>query len=125
MNAVADFIGRLLLSAIFLMAGFNKIQNYAGTQGFMEQHGVPGLLLPVVIAAEIVLPILIIVGWQTRLAALGLAIFTLISGVLFHYVPGDQTQMIMLMKNIAIAGGLFVVAAHGAGAWSVEGRSRN
>ena len=124
MNAVADLIGRLLLSAIFFMAGINKIQNYAGTQGFMEQHGIPGLLLPAVIAAEFLLPIMIVIGWQTRLAALGLAIFTLISGVLFHYVPGDQTQMIMLMKNIAIAGGLFVVAAHGAGAWSFEGRSR-
>ena len=125
MNAFADFIGRLLLSIVFFMAGFNKIMNYAGTQGFMEQHGVPGLLLPAVIAAEILLPIMLLIGWQTRLAAFGLAIFTLISGALFHYVPGEQMQMIMLMKNIAIAGGLFVVVAHGAGAWSLEGRSRS
>lgn len=124
MSALVDLFGRVLLSAVFLMAGINKIQNYAGTQGYMEQHGVPGSLLPLVIAAEIILPIMLLVGWQTRLAALGLAIFTLVSGVLFHFVPDNQMQMIMLMKNIAIAGGLFVVVAHGAGAFSVEGRSR-
>jgi len=124
MFALADFIGRLLLSAVFFMAGINKLQNYAGTQGYMEQHGVPGLLLPLVIGAEILLPIMLVLGWQTRLAALGLAMFSLISGALFHYVPGEQMQMIMLMKNIAIAGGLFVLVGHGAGAFSLDARSR-
>ena len=125
MFAFLDFLGRLLLSAIFFMAGINKIQNYAGTQGYMEQHGVPGSVLPAVIAAEILLPIMLVLGWQTRLAALGLALFTLVSGAIFHIVPGDQMQMIMLMKNLAIAGGLFVVIAHGAGLWSIDGRSES
>ena len=124
MTGLIDFFGRIFLSAIFFMAGINKIQNYAGTQGYMEQHGVPGILLPLVLAAEILLPIMLVVGWQTRLAALGLALFTLISGGIFHFVPDDQTQMIMLMKNIAIAGGLFVVVAHGAGSWSIDERSK-
>jgi len=122
MSGIADLIGRVLLSVIFFMAGINKLQNYAGTQGYMEQHGVPGSLLPVVIAAEILLPIMLVLGWQTRLAALGLAIFSIVSGLLFHFVPDNQMQMIMLMKNMAIAGGLFVVVAHGAGALSIEGR---
>ena len=125
MSGFVDFFGRLLLSSVFFMAGINKIQNYAGTQGYMEQHGVPGTLLPAVIAAEILLPIMLLVGWQTRLAALGLAIFALITAALFHFEPDNQMQMIMLMKNIAIAGGLFVVVAHGAGSWSLEGRAKN
>lgn len=123
MTGLVDFLGRLLLSAVFFLAGINKIQNYAGTQGYMEQHGVPGSLLPLVLAAELLLPLMLLLGWQTRLAALGLALFALSSGVIFHFVPDNQTQMIMLMKNIAIAGGLFVVVAHGAGSWSIDRRS--
>ncbi len=124
MNGVLDFFGRLLLSGVFFMAGINKIEKYAGTQAYMEQHSVPGALLPAVIAAEILLPVMLLLGWQTRLAALGLALFTLLSGAIFHFEPGNQMQMIMLMKNIAIAGGLFVIVAHGAGPLSIDGRSR-
>ena len=125
MTGLVDFFGRLLLSAVFFLAGINKIQNYAVTQGYMEQHGVPGSLLPAVLATELILPVMLLLGWQTRLAALGLALFALISGGIFHFVPDNQTEMIMLMKNIAIAGGLFVVVAHGAGPWSMDGRSKS
>ena len=122
--ALADFVGRLLLSAIFLQSGIAKISGYAATQGYMQSQGVPGQLLPLVIALEIGAPLLLIVGWQTRLAALALAGFSVAAGLLFHYAPADPMQMLMLMKNLAIAGGFLVVFAHGAGAWSLDARRR-
>ena len=123
MNKVIDLVGRLFLAAIFLMAGLNKISGYAGTQGYMESQGVPGMLLPAVIALEIIAPILLVIGWQTRYAALALAGFTLLSGFLFHFNFADQMQSIMFMKNIAIAGGLLLVFAHGAGALSLDAKA--
>ncbi len=120
MTNIADLLGRVLLSAIFLMSGINKVGSYSGTQAYMESQGVPGGLLPLVIALEIVAPLLIIVGWHTRIAALALAGFSVLAGLLFHLNVTDQVQMIMLMKNLAIAGGFLVLAAHGAGALSAD-----
>ena len=123
MYKVSDLIGRIFLAAIFFMAGLNKISGYAGTQGYMESQGVPGMLLPAVIALEIIAPILLVIGWQTRYAALALAGFTLLSGFLFHFNFADQMQSIMFMKNIAITGGLLLVFAHGAGALSLDAKA--
>ena len=100
---------------MFLLSGFKKIGSYALTQGFMAAQGVPGILLPLVIVLEIVGPILIIVGWHTRSAALALAGFSILAAIMFHMDFSDQTQMIMFMKNITIAGGFLVLLAHGAG----------
>jgi putative oxidoreductase len=88
----------------------------------MEAMGVPGALLPLVILTEVVLGLAVIVGYRTRLAAIGLAGFTLLSAFLFHADFGDQMQMIMFMKNVAVAGGFLFLVAHGAGAWSLDGR---
>ena len=85
-----------------------------------QYRDVPGGLLPLVIVTEIVLGLAVIVGYRTRLAAFGLAGFTLLSGILFHANFGDQMQMIMFMKNLAIAGGFLFLVAHGAGAWSLD-----
>ena len=118
-----DLIGRVFIAAIFLMAGIGKLgAGYAGTQGYMESMGVPGMLLPLVIALEIGGAILVIAGLWTRLAALALAGFTVLSAVLFHADFADQTQMIMFMKNFAIAGGFLFLAVSGAGAWSIDSR---
>lgn len=116
-----ELAGRVLLSAIFILSGFGKIGGYAATQGYMEAMGVPGALLPVVIVTELGAGLLVLVGWQTRLAALALAGFSVVAAVLFHFKPDDQMQMIMLMKNFAIAGGLLLLVAHGAGAFSLDG----
>lgn len=113
-------LGRFLISAIFIMAGANKIGAYEGTQGYMEAMGVPGGLLPLVIIAEIGLGLAVLIGYQARLAALGLAGFSALSGVLFHFNLADQMQMTMLMKNFAIAGGFLFIAVHGAGAYSLD-----
>ncbi|MDJ0833903.1 MAG: DoxX family protein [Gammaproteobacteria bacterium] len=114
--------GRVLLSIIFIMAGFSKIGGYAGTQGYMESMGVPGMLLPLVILLELGGGLLLLAGWQTRIIAFLLAGFTLIAGLIFHTNFADQMQMILFMKNLAITGGLLFVVGFGPGQWSVDQR---
>jgi len=125
MNKLQEFAapaGRLLISLMFVTSGLSKISAYEGTQGYMEAMGVPGALLPLVILTEVLLGLAVIVGFKTRLAALGLAGFTLLSGILFHADFGDQMQMIMFMKNLAVTGGFLFLVAHGAGAYSLDKR---
>jgi putative oxidoreductase len=122
LQTLASPIGRLFIAVMFFMAGLNKIFAYQGTLGYMEAMGVPGVLLPFVIATEVVLGLAIIVGFKTRLAAFGLAGFSLVSAVLFHADFSDQMQMTMFMKNVAIAGGFFFLIAHGGGAYSLDNR---
>jgi putative oxidoreductase len=122
LTAGGQLAGRALLGLVFALAGWSKIGGYAGTQGYMEAMGVPGGLLPLVIALELGAGIALLVGWQTRLAALALAGFTLAAGFIFHANLADQMQSILFMKNLAMSGGLLVIAAVGAGAWSVDGR---
>lgn len=121
--SVAEFAGRILLAFMFLISGLQKITGYAGTQGYMEAMGVPGALLPLVIAVEVLGAIALIVGYRTRIAAAALAAFTLAAGALFHG-SDDPMQRIMLMKNIAITGGFLFLVVHGAGAWSIDARTR-
>jgi putative oxidoreductase len=119
---LSDLAGRILLAAIFLISGISKIGGYAGTQGYMEAMGVPGVLLPLVIALEVAGAIAIILGWQTRFFAFLLAGFSLASALLFHRALGDQMQFILFLKNLAIAGGFLVLVARGAGEWSLDAR---
>ncbi len=126
MNALtrlAGPLGRLFLAAIFINSGIGKISAYAGTQGYMESQGVPGALLPLVILVEVVGGLAVVAGWQTRIAAFLLAGFTLLSALLFHLDFADQMQAIMFMKNVSIAGGLLLLVAHGAGAYSIDKRA--
>jgi putative oxidoreductase len=120
---IANFTARLLLAQIFLLSGITKIGQYAGTQAYMSSAGVPGQLLPLVILLEIGGAVALIIGWQARYAAAALAGFSLLAALLFHAHFQDQMQMIMFLKNIAIAGGLLLVFARGAGAWRVDARS--
>ena len=117
----ATLAGRILLALIFILSGFSKISGYAGTVGYMEKMGVPGALLPLVILTELGGGLCILLGFQTRLVAIAMAGFTLIAGILFHFQPADQGQMVNFMKNLAIAGGFLFLLANGAGAWSVDG----
>lgn len=112
MDKTLNLVGRLLMAHIFLIAGFNKMTGYAGTQGYMEAMGVPGAMLPLVIALEIGAGLALVLGFQTRLAALALAGFSIVSALLFHNNFADQMQMIMFMKNLAMAGGLLILAGH-------------
>jgi putative oxidoreductase len=119
---LADLAGRILLATMFLIAGIQKVGGYAGTQGYMEAMGVPGVLLPLVIALEVGGAIAIILGWHTRLFALLLAGFTLLSALVFHRASGDPMQAILFMKNLAIAGGFLLLVARGPGGWSLDAR---
>jgi putative oxidoreductase len=119
---VLDLAGRVLLSALFLLSGLGKLGAYSATAGYMASLGVPGALLPLVIATEILGALAIIVGWKSRAASLLLAGFTLLSALIFHNHFADQIQMIMFFKNVSIAGGLLLLAANGAGRLSVDGR---
>lgn len=120
LNTGTQLTGRALMSAIFIMAGINKIGGYAGTQGYMESAGLPGGLLPLVIALEIGGGLAILLGWQTRIAAFTLAGFSILSALIFHANLGDQMQSILFMKNLAMAGGLLFLMTAGAGHWSVD-----
>ncbi len=123
MNNVIELAGRLLLGHIFLLAGLNKISGYDGTAAYMEAMGVPGGLLPVVIALEVLGGLAVIIGFKTRWASYALAAFTVIAAVIFHANFADQMQMIMFMKNMSMTGGLLILSVHGAGALSVDART--
>ena len=112
--------GRLLLSMIFIFSGFTKITGYAATQGYMEAMGVPGMLLPLVIAVELLGGIAILLGFKARLVAVLMAGFSIVSALLFHQFWIDESQMNPFMKNIAMAGGFLMIFAHGAGAYSID-----
>jgi putative oxidoreductase len=121
--------GRLLLAVLFLPAGIGKLTGFAGTVGYISSVGLP---MPQVAAAlalvvEILGGVALIAGYGTRLAAIVLALFTLVASFFFHNywaLPAEQQviQQLLFFKNIAVVGGLFTLAAWGAGAWSVDAR---
>ena len=118
-----ELAGRILMALIFITAGYGKIGGYEATQGYMAAMGVPGALLPLVIVTELGGGVLIATGLLTRYAALALAGFSIVSGVLFHGDFTDQTQQIMFMKNLAMAGGFLFLVVNGAGKISLDSRS--
>src|SRR5262245_8415136 len=117
---LTDLAGRILIAAIFVLSGASKIAGYAGTQAYMQARGVPGALLPLVIATELGGGLLVVLGLWTRFAAFALAGFSILSALLFHANLADKVQQIMLMKNFAMAGGFLFLVAHGAGALSLD-----
>jgi len=120
MIKIFDLIGRVFISGIFLLSGFNKIGNYDGTIGWMESFGLPGFLLIPAIVLEIVAPILIIVGYQTKIAAATLSLFCIATAFIFHNDFSDQMQIIAFMKNIALAGGFLFLVANGAKGYCLD-----
>lgn len=117
-------LGRILLAVIFLLSGFGKLTAIAGTAGYFGSLGLP---LPTVTAIvvgliELLGGLAILVGFQTRITAWVLAIFTIATGLVAHTGWADQMQMISFMKNLAIAGGFLVLASSGAGALSIDAR---
>jgi len=122
LNPVSTLVGRILLGVMFLMAGLDKIGGFEGTQGYMQAMGVPGMLLPLVILLEVGAGLALVLGLWTRWAAILLAGFTLLANLIFHLDFSDGMQQLLFMKNLAIIGGLLMVFAHGAGAWSIDAR---
>ena len=119
---VIEVLGRIFLSAIFLINGVGKIFHFEGTIQYMENFNVPGNLIIPAIIVEILFPILLIIGYQTRFSALILSLFTLTLAVIFHTNFSDQIQLISFLKNIAIAGGFLIILVNGAGKYSVDNK---
>lgn len=120
MNAILSLLGRLGLSLIFIISGWGKIAGYAATQQYMEAMGVPGALLPLVIALELGGGLAILAGAFTRTFAMALAVFSIISAAIFHANFADPMQAISFWKNVSMAGGFLMLAAHGPGKLSLE-----
>jgi putative oxidoreductase len=123
-NSPVPAIGRLLLAAIFILSGVGKLAAPAATIAYIGSAGLP--LPAVAYAGALVLELggglMLLAGLQTRLVALALAAFSIVAGLAFHHAIADQNQMVHLLKNIAIAGGLLQVFAFGAGAYSLDQR---
>ena len=117
---VIEVLGRIFLSTLFLIEGTNKIFNYEGTIQYMENFGVPGYLAIPAIILEILFPLLLIIGYQTKIAALVMMIFTIVVAIIFHTNFDDQMQFITFFKDIAIAGGFIIIFVNGAGKFSVD-----
>lgn len=116
--------GRFFLALIFFMSGLTKITQFEGTQSYMEMMGVPGGLLPLVIITEVIFGLAVILGFKTRLAALALAGFSVLSAIIFHADFSNQAEMTNFMKNFAIAGGFLMIVANGAGNFALDNRNK-
>jgi putative oxidoreductase len=122
LTAAVPALGRLMLAVIFIGGGLGKISAPDATIGYIAAHGLP--LPPVAYVLSIIVElgggIAILIGLQTRAVAAVMAVFCLITAVMFHYVPDDRNMMINFMKNIALAGGFLQLVAWGAGRWSAD-----
>ena len=117
---IIEIIGRIFLSAVFLIAGVNKIFNYEGTTAYMEGFGVPDFLYIPAIILEILFPLLIIIGYQTKISALIMEIFNVSLAIIFHTDFIEGMQMMFFLKDIAIAGGFMIIVAYGPGKISLD-----
>ena len=111
---IFDLVGRIFISLVFLLSGFNKIGNYEGTIGWMESFGMPGIFLIPAIMLEVGAPILIIIGYKVKISAALLSLFCIATAVIFHNDFSNQMQFISFMKNIALAGGFLFLVVNGA-----------
>ena len=122
MANIADLIGRILISALFLLNGIFNISNYDGTIGWMESFGMPGILLIPAIILEIAGPVLIIIGYKTKLAAGLLSLFCIATAFIFHNDFANQMQLTSFLKNIALAGGFLILFVNGAKGFSLDNK---
>ena len=117
---IIEIIGRIFLSTVFLIAGVNKIFNYEGTTTYMESFGVPDFLYIPAIILEILFPLLIIIGYKTKISALIMAIFSISLAIIFHTDFSNQMQVMSFLKNFAIAGGFIIIFINGPSRWSID-----
>ena len=115
-----EVLGRIFLSALFLINGISKILYYEGTLEYMENFNVPNYLLIPAIIIEILFPILLIIGYKTRLSAIVLSLFTILLAVIFHTDFSNQVQLTQFLKNFAIAGGLIIIFINSPGKFSLD-----
>ena len=119
-----DLIARIFISSIFLFSGISKILNFENTIQWMESYGVNGILLYPAIILEILMPVLIIVGYHTKIAAFLLLLFSISTAFIFHNDFSNQIQLIAFLKNISLAGGLLFLVINGTKDWSLETKKK-
>ena len=117
---IVEFVGRLLLSALFLIEGLGKISMREDVIMYMEDYGVPGILFFPAIILEILFPLILIAGYKTKLIASIMALFTFTVAIIFHTDFSEGMQMILFLKDIAIAGGFMIIVSHGPGKISLD-----
>ena len=122
MKNIIDLIGRILISALFLINGMFKISNYEGTIGWMESFGIPGMFIVPAIILEIAGPVLIVIGYKTKFAAGLLSLFCITTAFIFHNDFTDQMQFTSFLKNIALAGGFLILFVNGAKDFSLDNK---
>ena len=124
MTHFIDLLARIFISSVFLVSGYNKIMNYESTVNFMEGFGIPGLLLWPTIVFEIVLPILVIIGYKTQISTILLAVFCIATALIFHFDFSNQMQIVALLKNFGLAGGFLLIALHGPKEFSMDRKKK-
>tara|TARA_B100001093_G_C25927646_1_gene635484 strand:+ start:75 stop:461 length:387 start_codon:yes stop_codon:yes gene_type:complete len=124
MSNLIDFVGRVLISVLFLLSAYNKILSIDGSVSWMEGFGISGLLLYPTIALEIILPIFIIIGYKAKISAALLAIFCLATAFIFHYDFNDQIETTAFLKNLGLAGGFLFILVNGTKDWSIDRKKK-
>ena len=120
MTNILDLLSRIFISLLFLINGYFKITNYDGTLEWMEGYNVPGILLIPAIILEFAAPILIIIGYKTKIVAFLLAAFCMTTALIFHTDFSSQIQITSFLKNIALAGGFLLIVVNGAKKYSLD-----
>ena len=121
---ILDFLGRIFISALFLISAYNKIFNLDNSMSWMEGFGVPGFLLYPAIFLEVILPVFVLIGFNARISAGLLAIFCIVTAFLFHFDFSDQGQTISFLKNIGLSGGFLFIVVNGTKEWSVDKKKK-
>ena len=121
---ILDLLGRIFISALFLISAYNKIFNLDNSMSWMEGFGVPGFLLYPAIFLEVILPVFVIIGFNARISAGLLAIFCIVTAFLFHFDFSDQGQTISFLKNIGLSGGFLFIVVNGTKEWSVDKKKK-
>jgi len=117
---ILEFIGRLLLAALFLIEGFGKISNQENVIMYMEDYGIPEILFVPATVLEILFPLLLIVGYKTKWTASVMALFTFTVAIIFHTDFSEGMQMVFFLKDLAIAGGFMIILVYGPGKISLD-----
>ena len=117
---IVELIGRILLSALFLIEGIGKISMREDVMMYMENYGIPGILFIPAVILEILFPLLLIVGYKTKLAAFVMALFTFTVAIIFHTDFSDGMQLVFFLKDLAIAGGFMIIIAYGSNKFSLD-----
>ena len=117
---IVELIGRILLSALFLIEGIGKISMQEDVVMYMENYGIPGILFVHAVILEILFPLLLIVGYKTKLAAFVMALFTFTVAIIFHTDFSKGMEMVFFLKDLAIAGGFLMIFVYGANKISLD-----